>query len=53
MTSLYQDDNPMESVIDSIMQMFIMTLGAFDDIWQALPDTSHELVGMLEQVHQK
>ena len=56
-----EDDNPMASVVDSILQvglsiclvffkhyfqMFIMTLGGFQDIWDEIPNTEHELIGL-------
>ena len=35
----------MATFVDSTMQMFIMTLGAFGGTWEELPNTAHETVG--------
>ena len=40
-----QGDNPMETVGESILQMFIMTLGAFADIWDEIHDTEYVIIG--------
>ena len=28
--------------------MFVMTLGGFGDIWEEIPNTKHEVIGMWE-----
>ena len=40
-----QGENPMETVVESILQMFIMTLGAFNDIWVEIHETKYVLIG--------
>ena len=35
----------METVGESILQMFIMTLGAFADIWDEIHDTEYVIIG--------
>ena len=40
-----QGENPMDTVVESILQMFIMTLGAFADIWVEIHETKYVLIG--------
>ena len=40
-----EETNPMETAMDSVLQMFIMTLGAFGDIWDEIPFTRHKAIG--------
>jgi hypothetical protein len=40
-----QGDNPMETVVESILQMFIMTLGGFYDIWEEIQETEYIIIG--------
>lgn len=42
---LEENPNPMPTAVESILKVFIMSLGTFGDIWNALDDTEHAFRG--------
>ena len=41
------DGNPMPTLSEAIIQVFLMSLGGFGGIWGALEDTNHSFIGKL------
>ena len=39
------EDNPMDSPVEAILRVFVMSLGVFGDIWEALDATDHSAQG--------
>merc|ERR1719264_1639178 len=39
--------NPMGSVVENLLQMFIMTLGGFGDIWEEIHETQYIMIGKI------
>ena len=42
-----EDDNLMPSAVESVIGIFIMSLGNFGDYWDNLEDTEHQLEGQV------
>ncbi len=42
-----EEENPMPTPIESILKVFIMSLGSFGDIWESLDDTDHSFIGKI------
>ena len=43
-----EDDNLMPSAVESVIGIFIMSLGNFGDYWDNLEDTEHQLEGQVK-----
>ena len=41
------DDNPMPTMSESTLQVFIMSLGGFGNIWNGLDNTNHAFIGQV------
>merc|ERR1719221_1585144 len=41
------DDNPMPTMSESTLQVFIMSLGGFGNIWNGLDNTNHAFIGQI------
>ena len=42
-----EDDNPLETPVESFIQMFIMSLGEFGDLWDTFDSTKHSALGSI------
>lgn len=40
-----ENPNPMPNAVESVLKVFIMSLGVFGDIWDSLGDTNHSFIG--------
>ena len=47
MTSISQFDNPMPNTVESFLQTFMMALGEVMEIWGALGNTNHGVIGRI------
>ena len=41
-----EEDNPLETPMESLIMMFAMALGEFGDLWETFPSTQHVMLGM-------
>ena len=46
-----EDDNLMPSAVESVIGIFIMSLGNFGDYWDNLEDTEHQLEGQVRSYY--
>ena len=40
-----EEDNPLETPVESFILMFIMSLGEFGDLWDTFDSTKHAAIG--------
>ena len=45
-----EEDNPLETPVESFILMFIMSLGEFGDLWDTFDSTKHSTIGRFVKI---